>query len=75
MKINCFFLVNMLIGQKYAMMSQKVILSTLFRHFQVESLEKREDLVLLGELVLRPRDGINVRLTPRTLTETQAEAS
>ena len=52
-------------GQKYAMMSQKVVLSSIFRNFCVESVEKLEDMVLLGELVLRPRDGIKVRLIRR----------
>lgn len=60
-------------GQKYAMMSQKVVLSSIFRNFHVESVEKLEDMVLLGELVLRPRDGIKVRLIRRTKERSQNE--
>nr|QST15034.1 CYP4C34-like protein 2 [Diaphanosoma celebensis] len=55
------------IGQKFALMEEKVVLATVLRHFEVQSLDKREDMTLLGELVLRPRDGVNVRLTPRKL--------
>jgi hypothetical protein len=57
-----------LLGQKYAVMEEKVVLATVLRNFHLESLEKREDLVLIGELVLRPRDGVQVRLTPKQIT-------
>lgn len=56
-------------GQKYAVMEEKVVLASVLRHFHLESLEKREDLVLIGELVLRPRDGFKVRLTPKPVTK------
>ena len=49
------------------MMTQKVLLSTLFRNFAVESLDRLEDMTLLGELVLRPKQGVRVKLTPKTL--------
>ena len=52
-------------GQKFAMMEEKVILASIFRKFQVTALDKPEDLTLLSELILRPRDGIRLRLTPR----------
>ena len=48
-------------------MEEKVVIATVLRHFHIESLQKREDLVLLGELILRPRDGIQVRLTPKPI--------
>lgn len=47
------------------MMEEKVILASIFRKFQVTALDKPEDLTLLSELILRPRDGIRLRLTPR----------
>ena len=46
-------------------MEEKVILASIFRNFHVETLDKRDELILLGELILRPRDGINLRLTPK----------
>ena len=50
------------------MMEEKVVLATVLRHFDFESLDKREEMVLLGELVLRPRDGVNVRLIPKSVS-------
>ena len=52
-------------GQKFALMEEKIILSSIFRNFQVKALDKREELILLIELILRPRDGIRLRLTPK----------
>nr|QST15030.1 CYP4C33-like protein 1 [Diaphanosoma celebensis] len=53
------------IGQKFALMEEKVVLSTVLRNFHIESLDKREELVLMGQLILRPRDGIRLRMTPK----------
>ncbi|CAL1528650.1 unnamed protein product [Lymnaea stagnalis] len=53
------------IGQKFAMMEEKTILSHLFRNFAVKSMQKREDLRPVGDLILRPEKGIIVELTPR----------
>jgi len=58
----CF---NDITGQKFALMEEKVVLSTVLRNFHIESLDKREELVVLGQLILRPRDGIRLRLTPK----------
>lgn len=41
------------------------MISTVLRRFQIESMDRREDLTLLGELILRPKDGLRVRITPR----------
>ncbi|XP_047711061.1 cytochrome P450 4V2 isoform X2 [Prionailurus viverrinus] len=53
------------IGQKYATMEEKVVLSCILRHFWVESNQKREELGLAGELILRPTSGIWIKLTRR----------
>nr|CAH0105057.1 unnamed protein product [Daphnia galeata] len=53
------------IGQKFALMEEKIILSSIFRNYHVKALDKREELILLIELILRPRDGIRLRLTPK----------
>ncbi|XP_041080424.1 cytochrome P450 4V2 [Polyodon spathula] len=54
------------IGQRFALMEEKVILSKILRHFQVEAKQKRDEMRLLGELILRPESGILIQLTKRT---------
>ena len=49
-------------GQKFALMEEKVILSSIFRNFFIEAMEKLEDLVVMIELITRPRDGFKVKL-------------
>uniref|UniRef100_A0A147BND3 Putative cytochrome p450 4v2-like protein n=1 Tax=Ixodes ricinus TaxID=34613 RepID=A0A147BND3_IXORI len=53
------------IGQRFALMEEKIVLSNLFRRFSVTSLVPRHNLKLAGELVLRNQNGIEVELTPR----------
>ncbi|KAI7802035.1 cytochrome P450 4V2 [Triplophysa rosa] len=54
------------IGQRFALMEEKVVLATILRHFEVESCQSREELRPLGELVLRPEKGIWIKLQKRT---------
>lgn len=53
------------IGQKFALMEEKVVLSTLLRNYKFESVDKREDLVLMSELILRPKAGIRLKISKR----------
>ncbi|CAH1794292.1 unnamed protein product [Owenia fusiformis] len=53
------------IGQKFAMMEEKVILSSLLRNYSIKSVQRRDEIRPLGELILRPDSGIRVRLTAR----------
>ncbi|CAD7077921.1 unnamed protein product [Hermetia illucens] len=53
------------IGQKFAILEEKAVLSTVLRKYKVEAVDRREDLTLLGELILRPKDGLRVKITPR----------
>lgn len=57
------------IGQKFAIMEEKTILSCILRHFWVESNQKREELGLAGELILRPTNGIWIKLKRRNTDE------
>ncbi|XP_028816482.1 cytochrome P450 4V7 [Denticeps clupeoides] len=54
------------IGQRFAMMEEKVILATVLRHFSVEALQGRQEVQPLGELILRPEKGIWIKLQERT---------
>ncbi|XP_040821879.1 cytochrome P450 4V2 [Ochotona curzoniae] len=53
------------IGQKFAIMEEKAILSCILRKLWVESTQKREELGLAGELILRPTNGIWIKLKKR----------
>lgn len=53
------------IGQKFAILEEKAVISAVLRRFKVEAIDRREDLTLLGELILRPKDGLRIRITDR----------
>ncbi|KAL7646993.1 UNVERIFIED_CONTAM: hypothetical protein RMT77_002250 [Armadillidium vulgare] len=53
------------IGQKFALLEEKVVLSSFFRKFRVESLEKFEDLKLSGDLIMRPEEEMFVKIFSR----------
>ncbi|KFO35136.1 Cytochrome P450 4V2 [Fukomys damarensis] len=59
------------IGQRFAVMEEKTILSYILRWFWVESSQKREELGLSGELILRPNNGIWITLKRRNSDESQ----
>ncbi|XP_049271483.1 cytochrome P450 4C1 isoform X1 [Rhipicephalus sanguineus] len=53
------------IGQRFAQLEEKIMLTHILRNFRVESLVPMEELQLQLEIVLRPLQGIQLRLTPR----------
>ncbi|XP_078582430.1 cytochrome P450 4V2-like isoform X3 [Branchiostoma floridae x Branchiostoma japonicum] len=53
------------IGQRFALMEEKAILSSIFRRFHIETMQNREDLKPLGELILRPESGVRIKLFRR----------
>ncbi|XP_029918138.1 cytochrome P450 4V8 [Myripristis murdjan] len=53
------------IGQRFAIMEEKVILASILRYFDIEACQKREDLRPHGELILRPEKGIWIKLERR----------
>jgi cytochrome P450 len=53
------------IGQKFAMLEMKTVLSCILRHYRLRSLDNRDTVNLLGELVLKAEGGIDVTITPR----------
>nr|KAG5692685.1 hypothetical protein BaRGS_028485 [Batillaria attramentaria] len=53
------------LGQKFALLEEKAVLSALFRRFRVTTLQKVDELLPVGELILRPQNGVTVQLTSR----------
>jgi len=53
------------IGQKFALLEEKTMLSYLLRYYRLRSLDKREDINLIMELIMRPENGIRLSITPR----------
>nr|QGQ60785.1 CYP4C [Eurytemora pacifica] len=54
------------IGQKFATMEEKILISSVLRNFNLKSDLKVEDIPLLAEIILRPKNGIQVSITPRS---------
>jgi cytochrome P450 family 4 len=53
------------IGQKFALMEEKTILANIFRNFKVEAAEPLKNVIVMVEIITRPRDGLRVRMQPR----------
>ena len=54
------------IGQRFALLEEKVMLSSLLRNFEVKSHDRKEDLGMLGDLILRPAKPLTISLKKRT---------
>lgn len=53
------------VGQKFAMYEEKSVLSSVIRNYKITSIEKRDEINLISELILRTHHGINVKLERR----------
>ena len=53
------------IGQRFAQMELKVILAKFIRNYHIKTHDHRDKLEIVGELVLRSRNGLKVQLIPR----------
>ncbi|XP_069711994.1 cytochrome P450 4V2 [Phaenicophaeus curvirostris] len=53
------------IGQRFAQMEEKALLALILRRFWVDSCQKPEELGITGELILRPNNGIWIKLKRR----------
>jgi cytochrome P450 family 4 len=53
------------IGQKFALLEEKTVLSSILRHYELRSLDNREDMKIHSALILRSEEGFNVSMTRR----------
>ncbi|XP_034628412.1 cytochrome P450 4V2 [Trachemys scripta elegans] len=63
------------IGQRFAQMEEKAVLAIILRRFWVETSQKREELGLVSELILRPNKGIWIQLKRRRECVSEEESS
>ena len=54
------------IGQRFALMEEKTILTNIIRNFKINSSKRRDQLGFKTELILRPIGGVHVSLSPRS---------
>jgi cytochrome P450 family 4 len=53
------------IGQKFAMLEMKTMLSYMLRHYRLRSVDNRDTINVMCELVLKAEEGIKLTITPR----------
>lgn len=53
------------IGQKFATMEEKVLVSSVLRKYNLRSSMTVEEIPLCAEVILRPKNGLRISLTPR----------
>ncbi|XP_071440746.1 cytochrome P450 4C1-like [Hetaerina americana] len=54
------------IGQRFAMLEVKAVVSAILYNFQLIPVEKPEDIVIMADLVLRSKNGIKIKFIPRS---------
>jgi len=57
------------IGQRFALLEEKCVLSWILRNFRVQSVKRRDQLRPKTELILRPVGTVPIHLTPRDAKE------
>ncbi|CAN7947280.1 unnamed protein product [Ixodes hexagonus] len=53
------------IGQKFAMSEEKIIMANILRKYKLKSLTHRDEVGLVAEIVLRPKNGLRIKFIPR----------
>lgn len=53
------------IGQKFALLEEKLILACIFRHYELESLVPIADMTVNIDTILRPEHGIQIKIRKR----------
>jgi cytochrome P450 len=53
------------IGQRFALLEEKSIISAVVRNFKIKTVQKRDDIKLLQEVILRSLNGIHLQFERR----------
>lgn len=59
----------MVLGQKFAMLEMKAVISGVVRKFVLEAIDTPETITLMQEIMLRPKDGIRLRIKNRNINK------
>lgn len=62
---NFFPFLILLTGQKFAVLEEKAVLSSILRKYKIKSIDPRNEMKIVNELIVRPKNGINVILEKR----------
>lgn len=53
------------LGQRFAFNTEKTVLAKLLRKFKIKAVDTPETVKIITELILRPAEGMFLRLEPR----------
>ena len=53
------------VGQRFAMMEEKVLLTTIFRKFEIKAIKKISELYPVPDVLLKPIGQIPIKFVPR----------
>ncbi|KAF7381517.1 hypothetical protein HZH66_013911 [Vespula vulgaris] len=53
------------LGQKYALLEEKFVLTAILRKWKVKSVQKQDNIKFYGALILRPSEGIYLHFIPK----------
>uniref|UniRef100_A0A131XVF7 Putative cytochrome p450 4w1 n=1 Tax=Ixodes ricinus TaxID=34613 RepID=A0A131XVF7_IXORI len=54
------------IGQRFAMSEEKIVIANILRRYKLQSLDQRDQVCLVAEIVLRPKNGLRIKFIPRS---------
>jgi cytochrome P450 family 4 len=58
------------LGQKFAMFEMKALIGTVVQKFKLLPVTRREDIVLVADIMMRSKDPVKIKLTLRNEKKT-----
>ena len=53
------------VGQRFAIIEEKIILATILRKFEIKSIKKNSELYPVPDIILKPIANVPIKLIPR----------
>ncbi|CAN7948821.1 unnamed protein product [Ixodes pacificus] len=57
------------IGKAFSLSVVKIVVANILRRHKLQSLDHRDQVLLIAEMVLRPQNGLRIKLIPRTFSK------